>query len=282
MIQSAHLIDAGLFKLDGGAMFGVVPKSMWQKLNPPDENNMCTWALRCLLLQTEDRKILVDCGMGDKQDAKFRSHFSPHGPGNLIHSIRSLGLEMEDITDVFLTHLHFDHCGGAVSRSENGTLIPTFPNARYWSNKRHWDWAIKPNEREKASFLPENILPLEESGVIHFLDQADALKEWPEEISFRYCDGHTEGLMILDFFLGDKHYIYPTDLIPSSFHIGLPYVMAYDVRPLDTLKEKNEVLEMAIQLDSTFIFEHDPIHPFAKVTKTESGRIQIAGYPESF
>lgn len=282
MILSAHLIDAGLFKLDGGAMFGVVPKAMWQKLNPPDDNNMCTWALRCLLIRTKDRNILVDCGMGDKQDAKFRSHFSPHGSGELLNSIRSAGLEPNEITDVFLTHLHFDHCGGAVLRDQDGTLKPTFPNAVYWSNQRHWDWASKPNEREKASFLRENFMPLQEAGVIRFLDNPDNLKDWPEELSFRYCDGHTEGLMILDFFVGEKHYIYPTDLIPSSYHIGLPYVMAYDVRPLDTLKEKNEILELALELDSTFIFEHDPVHPFAKVVKTESGRIQISEYPQSF
>lgn len=282
MILSAHLIDAGLFKLDGGAMFGVVPKAMWQKLNPPDDNNMCTWALRCLLIRTKDRNILVDCGMGDKQDAKFRSHFSPHGPGELLKSIRSAGLEPNEITDVFLTHLHFDHCGGAVLRDQDGTLKPTFPNAVYWSNQRHWDWASKPNEREKASFLRENFMPLQEAGVIRFLDNPDILKDWPEKLSFRYCDGHTEGLMILDFFVGEKHYIYPTDLIPSSYHIGLPYVMAYDVRPLDTLKEKNEILELALELDSTFIFEHDPVHPFAKVVKTESGRIQISEYPQSF
>ncbi len=162
MIRNLHYIDTGFFKLDGGAMFGVVPKTMWSKLNPPDENNMCTWAMRCILLETESRLILVDTGMGNKQDAKFMSHFHPHGDASLLNSISKLGYSPEDITDVILTHLHFDHCGGAVSKSESGSLFSTFPKAVYWSNEKHYKWAFSPNDREKASFLKENFVPLVE------------------------------------------------------------------------------------------------------------------------
>jgi glyoxylase-like metal-dependent hydrolase (beta-lactamase superfamily II) len=169
MIQTIHIIDAGKFKLDGGAMFGVVPKSMWGKMNPPDENNMCTWGLSCLLIRTQDRNILVDTGMGTKQDERFRSHFSPHGDGSIEKSLTKLGLNVSDITDVFLTHLHFDHCGGAVERTMDGILQPAFPNAVYWTNERHWNWAIQPNDREKASFLKENFVPLLEHNKLNIL-----------------------------------------------------------------------------------------------------------------
>jgi len=278
MIKSVHLIESGLFKLDGGAMFGVVPQSIWKKMNPPDENNMCTWALRCLLIKTENRNILIDTGMGDKQDEKFRSHFYPHGDSHLITSIQKEGLKAEDITDVFLTHLHFDHCGGAVSKDLNGNLIPSFPKATYWSNQKHWNWASQPNERERASFLKENFIPLAEEGLLKWFDVNGQHPDWPEDIKIRYCNGHTEALMVIDFNLNGQNLIYPSDLIPSSHHIGMPYIMAYDIRPLETLLEKNQILQYALEHDSVIIFEHDPTHPFCKINKSETGRIQISGF----
>ena len=192
-----HTIDTGLFKLDGGAMFGVVPKSMWQKLNPPDANNMCTWAMRCLLIEDGGRLLLIDNGIGDKQDEKFRGHFYLHGDDTLEKSLRKLGFTSADITDVFLTHLHFDHCGGSVQRRPDGALQLAFPNATYWSNEAHWDWAVTPNPREKASFLKENILPIQESGHLKFIDLQkgvpDALPQFREII---LADGHTEKMMV--------------------------------------------------------------------------------------
>ncbi|MBK9272228.1 MAG: MBL fold metallo-hydrolase [Saprospiraceae bacterium] len=262
-------------------MFGVVPKSLWKKMNPPDDNNMCTWALRCLLIQTEHRNILIDTGMGDKQDEKFKSHFYPHGDTHLLGSIGNLGLSPEDITDVFLTHLHFDHCGGAVQRDSRGELIPTFPKAVYWSNKLHWDWAFKPNDRERASFLRENFVPLLKHGMVKWIDSEGLHPDWPFELKVSFCNGHTEGLMILDFDFNGQNFIYPTDLIPSSYHISLPFIMAYDVRPLETLKEKSRILESALERNSIFVFEHDPIHPFASIHKNDFGKIQIAAYPKS-
>ncbi len=277
MIQSIHTIDAGRFKLDGGAMFGVVPKSMWNKLNPADEDNMCTWALRCLLVKTSDRNILIDTGMGNKQDEKFRSFFSPHGDGDLIQSLNTFGISPEAITDVILTHLHFDHCGGAVNRI-NDSLIPTFPNATYWSNKIHWDWAVNPNEREKNSFLKENFLPLMESGVVKFIDFDAESYEFTNDIRLHYFSGHTEGLLGVELDCQGKNYLYPADLIPSSFHIPIPYVMAYDVQPLQTLIEKKRFLDLAIDKESIIVFEHDPIHEACSVKMNEKGKISIKDY----
>lgn len=281
MIRSVHFIDTGFFKLDGGAMFGVVPKSMWNKLNASDDNNMCTWSMRCLLIQTDDRKILVDAGMGDKQDERFRSHFYPHGDANLSKSLISLGVQNEDITDVFLTHLHFDHCGGAVSRRD-GHLIPTFPKAKYWSNQKHWSWALNPNERERASFLKENFVPLQEHGVIHFVDNPAHLQDWIPELQFFYCYGHTEALMVLHFEFNQNQYVYPSDLIPSSHHVGIPYIMAYDVRPLDTLKEKTELLHWVLEEDAKIIYEHDPALAISKIQKNEQGKIQLKACEPGF
>lgn len=278
MITSIHTIDSGLFKLDGGAMFGVVPKSMWHKLNPPDENNMCTWALRCLLIQTDTQNILIDTGMGDKQDEKFRSHFYPHGDGNLLKSLKAKGLEPEHITDVILTHLHFDHCGGAVTKSIDGKLIPTFPKAKYWTNQSHWDWAINPNERERNSFLKENFVPLLDHGVLRYIDDQSEVANFSDQIRLHFCNGHTKALMVVEFDFNNQNYIYPADLFPSSFHIPIPYVMAYDVEPLKTLSEKKKILNLAMDKNSIMIFEHDPQHIACNFKLNESGRISINNY----
>ena len=233
-----HTIATGLFKLDGGAMYGVVPKSMWQKLNPVDANNMCTWAMRCLLIEDGGRLLLIDNGIGEKQDEKFRGHFYLHGDDTLEKSLRKLGFSSTDITDVFLTHLHFDHCGGSVQRRPDGALQLAFPNAIYWSNEAHWDWATTPNPREKASFLRENILPIQESGHLKFIDLEagvpDALPQFREII---VADGHTEKMMVpLMDYKGHK-LAFMADLLPSAGHVPLPYVMSYDVRPLVTMTD---------------------------------------------
>ncbi len=275
MIKSIQTIHSGYFKLDGGAMFGVVPKTLWTKLNPPDENNMCTWSFRCLYIETEDRKILVDCGMGDKQDAKFKSFFEPHGKTDIVHALNDKGIDVNNITDVFLTHLHFDHCGGAVTKAENGNLVPTFPNAKYWSNERHWNWAMNPNDRERNSFLKENFVPLKEQNVITFIDSGKDYQEWLPGISIRNAYGHTEAMMILEIEFNNQTYIYCADLFPSSLHIPMPYVMAYDVRPLLTLQEKEIILKRAAQHKHILIFEHDPKVDAATVKIDEKGRIVL-------
>lgn len=255
-------------------MFGIVPKRIWAKLNPPDEQNLCTWAMRCLLVETGDRKILIDTGLGDKQDAKFRSHFEPHGKDSLLGSLREKGLAPEDITDVLLTHLHFDHSGGAVKFDETGKLVPTFPNAKYWSNEQHYAWAMKPNAREKASFLQENFVPLQEAGVLHFVPYSDTDSEWLPGISIRLVYGHTEAMMLPILNDGTNTYLYCADVIPSAHHIGMPYVMAYDVRPLLTLEEKARMLNEAADHNYRLIFEHDPKIACATVVRdAQSGRI---------
>lgn len=246
-----YTIDTGFFKLDGGAMFGVVPKSIWQKLNPADENNMCTWAMRCLLVEYHNRLILIDTGIGNKQNEKFFSFYYLHGDDSLIKSLNKHGFTYTDITDVFLTHLHFDHCGGAISFERSKEYYyPTFPNATYWSHSKHWDWAIHPNAREKASFLKENILPIQESGQLKFVDKDTY------DLPFEYIDvyGHTEAMILPVVEYKGTKVIYLADLIPSSGHIPIPYVMAYDVRPLETLKEKEQVLERAFQENLVVIF----------------------------
>ena len=275
------VINTGFFKLDGGSMFGIVPKRMWEKLNPPDENNLCTWAMRCLLIETDDRKILIDTGMGDKQDDKFKSHFEPFGDDNLLQSLENQGVSVEDITDVFLTHLHFDHCGGAVQLLENekggfteGVLKPTFPNAIYWSNQTHWDWAMKPNAREAASFLKENFVPLQEQGVLKMIENEDNI-EFKHNIHIQFTNGHTEAMMMLKISVGDKTLLYCADTLPSKWHIGLPYIMAYDVRPLESLKEKTALLEAAVTEGWYLFFEHDPTTECATVKKDERGRIVL-------
>lgn len=272
-----HSIETGKFKLDGGAMFGVVPKTMWSKLNPPDDNNLCTWAMRCLLIEHNQKLILIDTGMGNKQDDKFRSHFHPHGSETLVNSIQKAGYSMADITDVILTHLHFDHCGGAVIR-DGERLLPQFTNAKYWSHEQHWHWALTPNDREKASFLRENIIPLQEAHQLHFL-QEDSFQN--DGISFLFAYGHTEAMTVPIINYNGQTIIYPADLMPSSFHIPMPYVMAYDIRPLDTLSERERLYQLVLERNALLFFEHDPIHEMASLKKNESGRIVIDQYLQS-
>ncbi|MBX0289402.1 MBL fold metallo-hydrolase [Hymenobacter sp. HSC-4F20] len=271
--MTLHTLDTGLFKLDGGAMFGVVPKSMWQKLNPADENNMCTWAMRCLLIEDGGRLVLVDNGIGDKQDEKFRGHFYLHGDDTLEKSLRQLGFTSADITDVFLTHLHFDHCGGSVVRTPDGKLELAFPNATYWSNQNHWDWAVTPNPREKASFLKENILPIQESGHLRFVDSVAGAV--PAELScFReiiFADGHTEKMMLPVLHYKRRIVAFMADLVPSAGHVPLPYVMSYDMRPLVTLDEKERVLRRAADENWVLILEHDAQTECITLQHTEKG-----------
>ena len=262
-------INTGHFKLDGGAMFGVVPKSMWQKLNPPDENNMCSWAMRCLLIEDGDKLILVDNGMGNKQDEKFFGHYFLHGDDTLEKSLANKGYDKDDITDVFLTHLHFDHCGGSIEKLED-KLVPAFKNATYWSNKLHWDWATHPNEREKASFLKENITPIQESGKLKFIQTSDEVA-FSENIKVRFMNGHTESMMLPQINYKGKSIVFMADLLPSVAHIPLPYVMAYDMRPLQTLQEKKIFLTEAQKQDYILFFEHDPLIECCNLQLTEKG-----------
>lgn len=264
-----HVIHAGNFKLDGGAMFGVVPKSMWQKLNPPDENNLCSWAMRCLLIEHEDKLVLIDNGMGDKQDAKFFGHYYLHGEHSLESSLREKGFSKDDITDVFLTHLHFDHCGGSVVR-ENDQLVPAFKNATYWSNEAHWKWATEPNDREKASFLKENILPIQESGKLKFIRQEDGI-EFMKDVKIRFVNGHTESMMLPQIRYNGRTIVYMADLLPSVAHIPIPYVMAYDTRPLLTLDEKKSFLKEAYENNYILFFEHDKNVECCNLVMTEKG-----------
>ena len=270
--MTVHTLDTGLFKLDGGAMFGVVPKSMWQKLNPPDANNMCTWAMRCLLIEDGGRLLLIDNGIGEKQDEKFRGHFYLHGDDTLEKSLRRLGYSSADITDVFLTHLHFDHCGGSVQRRPDGVLQPAFSNATYWSNEAHWNWAVTPNPREKASFLKENILPIQESGQLKFVDLSagvpDGLPQFREII---LADGHTEKMMVPVMDYKGRTLAFMADLLPSAGHVPLPYLMGYDMRPLVTMTEKEAVLRRAADENWVLLLEHDPTHEACTVQHTDKG-----------
>jgi glyoxylase-like metal-dependent hydrolase (beta-lactamase superfamily II) len=264
-----YTINAGHFKLDGGAMFGVVPKSMWNKANPADEDNMCSWAMRCLLIEHGNYKILVDTGMGNKQDEKFFSHYYPHGEDSIEKGLAAHGFKMDDITDVFLTHLHFDHCGGAIVRTD-GKLLPAFKNAVYWSNRAHWASANNPNEREKASFLRENIQPIEDSGQLRFVETTDG-QEWIEDIRLRFTTGHTDAMMLPQIKYKNTTLLYCADLIPSVGHVSLPWVMAYDMRPLDTLTEKHKILNEAVANNWVLYFEHDPKNECCTLQQTDKG-----------
>lgn len=264
-----YSINSGYFKLDGGAMFGVVPKSIWQKLNPPDENNMCSWAMRCLLIEEGNRLILVDNGMGSKQDEKFFGHYYLHGNDTLETSLAKNGFSKNDITDVFLTHLHFDHCGGSIKRVGE-KLVPAFINATYWSNENHWQWAINPNDREKASFLKENILPIQECGRLQFIEVKDGIP-FSENIKARFMFGHTEAMMLPQINYNGKTIVFMADLLPSVAHIPLPYIMAYDTKPLQTLKEKKSFLTEAQQNDYILFFEHDRENECCDLQLTERG-----------
>ncbi|MEM6378872.1 MAG: MBL fold metallo-hydrolase [Bacteroidota bacterium] len=270
-----HIIETGFFKLDGGAMFGVVPKRLWQGMHAPDDNNMCTWSMRCLLVEMEDRKILVDTGIGNKQDDKFRSHFEPHGDVNLLGSLAAKGFKAEDITDVLLTHFHFDHIGGAVTRSESGDLVPTFPNATYWTNEAHYNWAMDPNPREKASFLKENFVPLAEHKVLKNIAFPTNQINWLPGIDLRLLYGHTEAMMMPILKIADKRIYFGVDLLPSSFHISMPFVMSYDIRPLKTLEEKANLYEEIVDdPDAIVVFEHDPKTVAATLVRNERGRVR--------
>jgi glyoxylase-like metal-dependent hydrolase (beta-lactamase superfamily II) len=263
-----HVINTGFFKLDGGAMFGVVPKSIWQKTNPADANNLCDWAMRCLLIEDGNRLILIDNGLGDKQDAKFFSHYYLHGDDTLKKSLNALGFSESDITDMFLTHLHFDHCGGGV-KYEAGKLELVFKNAKYWSNDDHWQWATQPNAREKASFLKENILPMQESGHLNFL-AIDQPSPFPQFDVF-YASGHTDKMMVPKIKYKDKVICYMADLLPSTGHIPLPYVMGYDTRPLLTIAEKEQFLKEAAANNYILFLEHDSVNECCTVKDTEKG-----------
>jgi glyoxylase-like metal-dependent hydrolase (beta-lactamase superfamily II) len=268
-------IHTGFFKLDGGAMFGVVPKRMWEKMNPPDTQNMCTWALRTLLVEIGDRKVLIDTGLGNKQDAKFRSHFEPHGTETLFDSLATAGVQREAITDVFLTHLHFDHVGGALWRNETtGAIELSFPNARYWSNERHFKWAMDPNPREKASFLKENIQGLQDTGRLNFIAEQEDIEFLPG-FRVRFYYGHTEAMMVPVLDTGTDTLIYCADTMPSQWHVGMPYVMAYDIRPLETLKEKARMLEAAVRENHILFFEHDPVVEACRLMRDDKGKIVV-------
>ncbi len=250
-------------------MFGVVPKTIWSRTNPADANNLCTWAMRCLLIEDEGRLILVDTGIGNKQDERFFSHYYLHGDASLDSSLNALGFNKDDITDVFLTHLHFDHVGGAIVR-DGGKLVPAFKNATYWSNRQHWDWAIYPNEREKASFLKENIMPLQESGQLKFVSTEDGAR-FSDNIHIRFVYGHTDAMMLPLINYGDKQILYMADLLPSVGHIPLPYVMAYDMFPLKTLTEKKVFLNEAVENNYILFLEHDPVNECCTLQQTEKG-----------
>jgi glyoxylase-like metal-dependent hydrolase (beta-lactamase superfamily II) len=271
-----YSINTGYFKLDGGAMFGVVPKSIWNKINPADESNMCNWALRSLLIEDEGRLILVDTGMGDKQDAKFFGHYYLHGDDTLDKSLAKHGFSKDDITDVFHTHLHFDHCGGTIAR-ENDKLIPAFSNSTFWSNTEQWDWAVNPNEREKASFLKENILPIEESGRLQMVEVNGGISgrlgesNFTDNISIRFVSGHTKSMMLPQIKYKNKTIVYMADLLPSAGHIPLPYVMGYDMFPLTTLQEKKSFLQEALEGEYILFFEHDPVNECCTLQQTEKG-----------
>jgi glyoxylase-like metal-dependent hydrolase (beta-lactamase superfamily II) len=271
-----YSIDTGYFKLDGGAMFGVVPKAIWNKLNPADDNNMCTWTMRCLLIQEGKRLILIDNGIGDKQDPKFFGHYHLHGDATLDSSLRQHGFHRDDITDVFLTHLHFDHCGGSIKR-EGEKLVPAFKNAVYWSNEKHWQWAVQPNDREKASFLKENILPIQESGQLRFIETSGTSEgklsttAFMENLDIRFVHGHTESMMLPQIRYKDQTIVYMADLLPSAGHIPLPYIMAYDMFPLTTLGEKKSFLQEAADNQYTLFFEHDAQMECCNLQQTEKG-----------
>ena len=270
--MNLYPISTGNFKLDGGAMFGVVPKSIWNRTNPADANNMCSWSMRCLLIEDGDRLMLVDTGIGDKQSEKFFGYYDMFGDDTLEKSINAAGFKLDDITDVILTHLHFDHCGGAIAREGEKGFRPVFKNATYWSNERHWKWATEPNKREKASFLSENILPIEESGQLKFIDRVgDFSANVFPNIDFQFVDGHTDSQMLPIINYKDQKLVFMADLLPSVGHIPLPYVMGYDTRPLLTLSEKESFLDKAESENYTLFLEHDYNNECCTLIRTDRG-----------
>ena len=271
--MNLYPVNTGNFKLDGGAMFGVVPKSLWQRTNPADENNLCSWAMRSLVVETGGKLILIDTGIGEKQDERFLRHYYLHGDDTLDKSLATHGLHRDDITDVFLTHLHFDHCGGTIQWNKDRTgYEPAFKNAEFWSNKEHWDWATNPNPREKASFLKENIHPIEASGQLKHIPKGDGFATNVfEDFSVLFADGHTEAQMIPHINYKGKTIVFMADLLPSVGHIPLPYVMGYDTRPLLTIKEKAEFLNKAADEEYILFLEHDGENECCTVQHTEKG-----------
>ena len=271
--MNLYPISAGNFKLDGGAMFGVVPKSLWQKTNPSDSENLIDLTARCMLIESGSRLILVDAGMGDKQSEKFFSYYKPWGDDSLVKSINNAGFSIDEITDVFLTHLHFDHCGGSTVLNSNNVSVPLFKNAKYWSNKNHWEWATNPNSREKASFLKENLSPIEESGQLCFLDvKSPGFNHYNElGLDVLFVDGHTEKQMIPKVSYNGKEIVFMADLLPTAGHIPLPYIMGYDVRPLTTLEEKRNFLNLAVQEEYCLFMEHDANNEIITLKSTEKG-----------
>ncbi len=269
-----YSIETGNFKLDGGAMFGVVPKAIWQRTNPADSNNLIDMSLRCMLIEDGNRLILIDTGLGNKQSDIFFKHYHLYGDFSLDSSLKKIGFHKDDITDVFLTHLHFDHCGGSIQFNNDKTgYEPTFKNATFWSNKNHWQWATVPNKREKASFLKENINPILESGQLKYLTipTGDLLTNSALGFDILFVDGHTEKQMIPHIKYQGKTIIYAADLLPTVAHIPLPYVMGYDTRPLLTIDEKEKFMKIAAENEYYIFFEHDPINELCTVEQTEKG-----------
>ncbi len=271
--MTIYPLNTGNFKLDGGAMFGVVPKTLWSKTNPADENNMCNWSMRSMLIQDGNRLILIDAGIGDKQSEKFFSHYYMNGTDSLTGNLEKLGFSKDDITDVFLTHLHFDHCGGAIQWNKDRTgFEPVFKNAIYWSTENHWKWATEPNPREKASFLSENILPIQESGQLQFVNRIGnfTTNVFPN-FDVLFVDGHTESMMIPHIQYNGKTIVFMADLLPSTGHIPLPYVMGYDTRPLITMTEKELFLNTAAEKEFVLFLEHDSVNECCTLQQTEKG-----------
>ena len=267
-----HPIECGNFKLDGGAMFGVVPKMLWQKTNPADKNNLVEVSSRSLLVETGNRLVLIDAGMGNKQSKKFFSYYNRWGDFSLEKSLKEKGFHRDEITDVFLTHLHFDHCGGAIIKNQKGNLIPAFKNATYWSHKKHWEWANNPNSREKASFLSENIRPIKESGQLTLLEGDEFIMEnSPLGFDVIVVNGHTEKQMLPLISYKNRTIVFTADLIPTVGHLPLAYVMGYDTRPLISLEEKNRFLKLAYEKKFLLFMEHDPFHELINLRQTEKG-----------
>lgn len=269
-------IETGNLKLDGGAMFGVVPKVLWSKAYPCDENNLCNWSMRCLLVVDGDRKILIDNGIGSKQDEKWLKHYYLNGNATLESSLAAIGYKPEDITDAILTHLHFDHCGGSVkwNKDRSGYEL-AFPNATYWTSQKQFDWATKPNRREKASYLKENILPVYESGQLKLIEDEG---EYIPNIIFKLYHGHTEGQLIPHIKVNGKTIVFMADLMPAAAHIPMPWIMAYDTKPLQTLKDKERFYEEALENDYILFFEHDIFNEAGTIQNTDKGvRIKETG-----
>jgi len=264
------VIDAGNFKLDGGAMFGVVPKTIWQKLVPADENNLCSWKMRCLLVEDKDRLVLIDTGMGEKQAPKWQNFYFRHGDGDLIKSIRDAGYHENEVTDLLLSHLHFDHCGGAVCwNSTKDAYRLTFPNAKYWTHSLHLESAIKPNPREKATFLSENLQTIIESGQLYFVNQSQ--NPLGDKFEFIFADGHTEKMIMPIINYNQQKIIFAADTIPSFAHIHVPYCMSYDVRPLQTMDEKYLILDRMVKENILLFFDHDVVNELAEIELTDRG-----------